>query len=316
MITEKTLFILGAGASCPYNYPSGKKLRYKICFEFVADYDKYFYDGKGDNQNGVNRLRPVQSFATQFYKSSNKSIDLFLARNPSLVDIGKYAIVLEILKSESESKFREEIDEPTLDWYSYLFDRFTDTFLDKENFKISDNKVSFITFNYDRSLEQFLFESLLNSFEGIKGSDAAMEINKIPIIHVYGKVAPLPWEADHNTITYQEHITQYNVGFSTDNIRIINESLEDKVSVTTRELISNAKRIFFLGFGYARENLQILNFPNVIKEDQKIFGTGLGLSPREIEDRKQEFFYRGATQSTNILIEEKFDSLTLLKEYL
>ena len=100
------------------------------------------------------------NFASRFRKSSNKSIDLFLARNPSLVTVGKLAISLEILKSEIASKFREEIDNPALDWYSYLFDRFTDTFLDKDKFTISDNKVSFITFNYDRSLEHFLIESL------------------------------------------------------------------------------------------------------------------------------------------------------------
>lgn len=315
MITQNTLFILGAGASHPYNYPSGKELRKRICFEFVDNYRNLILKNTS-NENIDAYLQVLTNFTTKFYKSSNKSIDLFLARNPKLLDLGKYAIALEILKAENESNFREEIKRPEYDWYSYIFDRLTNTFLDEKNYAISDNKVSFITFNYDRSFEQFLFESLLNSFEDLKGPKAAEEINKIHIIHIYGKVSPLPWEADGLTIKYKSELSDLNTGIAVGNIQVMNEALEDNVTVKTRELIQNAKKIFFLGFGYAKENIELLNFPKILHESQFIYGTGLGLTNREINVISAKYFLPGVNYPSHIKFDNKFDNLMLLKRYL
>lgn len=313
MITQNTLFILGAGASCPYYYPSGKELRRRICFEFIDNYKNYILKNQDDSNDAF--LKHLLNFKGRFYHSSNKSIDLFLSRNPKLVELGKFAIGLEILKAEIESNFRERSKHPEQDWYSYLYDRLTDTFIDKDTFTISDNNISFITFNYDRSLEYILFDSLKNSFEGLRGTDVATELKNIPLIHVFGKIIPLPWEGASLLLDYASEINEYTIGLIQGNIKIMSEELEDSVRVQTRELIENADRIFFLGFGYARENLQLLDFPNILKDGQKIFGTSLGLTPREILERKKDYFYPG-TNSTNVYIEEKLDSLMLLKEYL
>ena len=50
------------------------------------------------------------------------------------------------------------------------------------------NKVSFVTFNYDRSLEHFLCRSLANSFAKTE-AEAGEVISKIPIIHLHGRLA-------------------------------------------------------------------------------------------------------------------------------
>ena len=42
MIKEETVFILGAGASCPYGYPDGKELREQICSNFARESKTYF----------------------------------------------------------------------------------------------------------------------------------------------------------------------------------------------------------------------------------------------------------------------------------
>ena len=41
MITEKPVFILGAGASCPYGFPSGAQLRENICLKFNDKFWKF-----------------------------------------------------------------------------------------------------------------------------------------------------------------------------------------------------------------------------------------------------------------------------------
>lgn len=315
MISEKTLFILGAGASLPYGYPSGKDLRKSISFNFVNDYVNYFCNSNVDqnNQNYINYLR---KFSNKFYKSSNKSIDLFLSRNPEFNSVGKLAITLEIFKAEFESNFREKISNVNQDWYSYLFDRLTNTFKNKDQFKLSENEISFITFNYDRSLQQFLFESLFNSFESIKDTEAANEIRNIPILHVYGQIAPLPWESHNSGISYKRKIMSDIIDSANENIKLIDENNNSDIGQNISEMIRSADRIFFLGFGYAKENLEVLNFPYIIKEEHKIFGTGLGLTDREITEISNTFFYPGLTNSKNIIIKNNFDNLQLIREYL
>ena len=50
MIKTKTVFILGAGASCPYGFPLGTELRQEICQYYSADISNYL--------NGLEQTRP------------------------------------------------------------------------------------------------------------------------------------------------------------------------------------------------------------------------------------------------------------------
>ena len=62
-----------------------------------------------------------------------------------------------------------------------------------------------------------------------------------------------------------------------DNIRLIHERIGPDIRAMEVEM-HNATRFYFLGFGYARENLDVLGIPKVFNGDQRIFGTALGLS--------------------------------------
>ena len=53
------------------------------------------------------------------------------------------------------------------------------------------NKISFVTFNYDRFLETWLFERIRYSF-GLEEDAAVATLQKIPIHHVYGMFGPVP----------------------------------------------------------------------------------------------------------------------------
>ena len=57
MISNDTLFILGAGASAPYGYPkSSGDLKDDICLNFKADMDKLFKLGNFDRLRSVQQL--------------------------------------------------------------------------------------------------------------------------------------------------------------------------------------------------------------------------------------------------------------------
>lgn len=125
MITERAVFVLGAGASKPYGYPTGAELRNEICSNFVNQYHANVLRGESSHTHREMRLRSVRGFTETFFKSSTKSIDLFLSRNPDFAEFGKLAIIASILDAEAKSTFREEMPKPDQDWYSHLFNRMT-----------------------------------------------------------------------------------------------------------------------------------------------------------------------------------------------
>ena len=213
MIDKKTVFILGAGASCPYGYPSGAQLRKEICLDFHSQYLSHLCATESNTHTRNDKLENIEYFTKTFFNSSTKSIDLFLARNPQLAETGKYIIAFKVFDAEKKSHFREQSVQEQ-DWYSYLFDRLTDGIIDRNTLpEFSRNNVSFITFNYDRSLEHFLYESLRNSFTEVPDHEIKKEFVKIKIIHVYGQIAPLKWQDSTEGIGYSPNFsdTVFNV---------------------------------------------------------------------------------------------------------
>ena len=97
----------------------------------------------------------IGSFIKNFNQSSLKSIDQYLAINPRhYKDIGKFAITISILKHENKSCFNEKVSDNKEDWYNLLYNRMVKNCKNPDDYKkFFNNKVAFITFNYDRSLE-------------------------------------------------------------------------------------------------------------------------------------------------------------------
>jgi len=283
LIDKKTVFVLGAGASCPYGYPSGAELRKYICLDFPKRYEDYLsqYTDKGYRDS---KLLSIKHFADTFFNSSTLSIDLFLARNPNLVETGKYIISFIILDTERESHFNERAIKGQ-DWYSFLFNQLTAGIVDQKRLSaFSKNKVSFITFNYDRSLEHYLYESLRNSFTNVPPSKIAQEIESLEVIHVYGKVAPLDWQDGRNGVPYSTHFTERLISTISGNIMTIYERQENSDFEDIQLTLNEAERIYVLGFGYAPENIEIIKFPELISCSCDIYGTACGFVDKEIND--------------------------------
>ncbi|MDA3860136.1 MAG: hypothetical protein PF445_02830, partial [Melioribacteraceae bacterium] len=159
MIKTPTIFILGAGASKPYGFPTGYELRENIidnCINRVS-YFKDFLPLEYQNQ--------ASNFVDKFNQSSDPMIDYFLKDNPAFHNIGKLAIYFEILFHESKSAFNENCFDREDDWMSFLFHKMTKDISNKTEIENIHNNVTFITFNYDRSLEYFFSKSLQKKYD-------------------------------------------------------------------------------------------------------------------------------------------------------
>jgi hypothetical protein len=273
-ITEKTVLVLGAGASMPFGFPSGRKLTEDICQRTGLFGNKSLLEQTGILRDGsCNRpeiirrwtqgqrekfARDYETFKQALGRSGQPSVDTFLERKRKFADIGKLAIASVLLKSELTYKMFEGM-EGRDNWYQHLFKKLDEGGL-LESF--GQNKLAIVTFNYDRSLEQYLFTALTNSYEETK-EECAKAVGKIPIIHVYGSLGLLPWQDKENN-------TPYDLGTGSTTVKL--EQIE-KASKTIKIIrddndlegfgkawieMQNAKRIYFLGFGFDQTNVNRL----------------------------------------------------------
>ncbi len=306
MIKTNTLFILGAGASHPFGYPTGLRLRHQILKEtHGTDIIKVFRTDKDDMIANLQKIE-FDKFKEAFSRSGVYSIDSFLEHRPEFMDIGKMFIAKILISCEEDENLRKNIEE---NWYMYLFNRIKGSFEE-----LAHNNISFITFNYDRSLEYFLFEAIKEQFS--KGPDECVEMMKnFPIVHLYGQLDPLPWQAQEGKeYSSTENILDRLIA-APKNIKLISGEQDIEKSEYFQKayrLIEDAERIFFLGFSFDETNLKRLHL-NFIEDKKQILAT-----VHKIEPTKLKWINKYFNQSAHTMdiVHEDVDTLTLLKNHL
>ena len=288
MRKQNTVFILGAGASVPYGFPTSKGLRKDIIDNFSRRYSPFIPQGDAHKDSVKrNQITHVNEFKRYFNLSSIFSIDYFIARNPRFIDFGKDAIILHLLEFKKNSKFRQHTKIEHSDWYSFLYNYMISEARSANSFsKISNNHLSFLTFNYDRSLEHFLIESLSHSFENIHEDDIEQILLNNSIYHIYGSISDLP-SKNSKGLEYGGNVDFKELSILQQNILTIGDKF--KINDDILDIIYEADRIFFLGFGFDKINLINLRISQNLRPNQKIYATVYGLNNKFISDLK-EFF--------------------------
>lgn len=330
MIEEPTVFILGAGASVPYNYPTGDGLKQFIVSNFGNDFMQSF---RRVDEIGIFTSEwqiKIDAFEKALAGSSG-SIDLFLSRRPRFLELGKLAILYSIFHFESSAKFGWDSNQNEGDWYTFLYDQMAGTFREPGLPSLNSNSISFVTFNYDRSLEEFLFRTTISSFGEEFQSEIIDQLKKIDVLHVYGQIAKPIWEypgdvsRSDSTKADPLHFLDGPDAFSNNPGRI-RESAKSRIFVVgeernkyqehigqIRQKIENSRRIFFLGFSYAAENMSVLGFPQIRTSDHKIFGTTIGLTTHEVQNIEDRYFTTGNKKHRSLRLENK-NCLELLRD--
>ncbi len=171
MIVKDTVLILGAGASKPYGFPLGAELRddvirarHKIELDYLLEKNMKFNHDY------------YAKFAEDLRTSGYSSVDAFLENRDDWIDIGKLAIAHKLILYEQNARLFPP-NQPKDHWYECLWQK-----LSAESWKqFKKNRITIITFNYDRSLEHYLSAIIYNNFK-IKPSAVT---KALPIIHVH-----------------------------------------------------------------------------------------------------------------------------------
>ena len=273
MIKTPTVFILGAGASMPYGFPSGAELAAHIC-QAGSDLQPFGVSQKENDE-----------FVIELRNSGQSSVDAFLEHRPEFLHVGKVAIAYHLIQREDSL----ELLSRNRDWYTWLLNKMTVGTPFRE---FKNNRVFLITFNYDRSLEQFLF-SRLCSLYGKSQENVASALNDLPFVHLHGRMGYLPWQSkeEAKTRAYTAAIKPEAVAVAAEGIKVITENFDGSEELgQAQQLMKDAERIAILGFGYNVVNMARLQVPL----SKTVLGTCFGLTEAE-KWHLTENLYRGLT---------------------
>lgn len=280
MIKVPTVLVLGAGASVPYGFPTGRTLT-RIIVESPEWRKRAIWAGVGEEV--------IKDFVEIFKRSQLYSVDKFLMLQPEYENVGKAAIASVLTEFENSDKLspNEQGEDNQADhWYQYLWNCLI---TDWEKFK--ENKLSIVTFNYDRSLEQYLFQAALHTFHGRRVAECKSLVESIPIIHVYGDLGKLG-ESDGQNSSRPYRSLPTDAGtllrelrLAISRIRVVGQRTDsDEHLSKIHGALASAERICFLGFGFEETNLQLLKIERLFQENKlrRFFGSTLGLADAEV----------------------------------
>lgn len=338
MFNRPTVFVLGAGASAEVDLPVGTGLAEKIgqAVDFRWTRDDKLSSGDKDLHAHLwhSFSREINEYEMAGRRISDgirlsHSIDDFLdihRGDKRLNLVGKTAIVKSILEAERNSKlfYHGRNREETIDfnqlsstWFVKLVRMFGRSTSPETTHEALDS-LTFIVFNYDRCLEQFLLHALRHLY-AITNAEAFQIMGRIRIIHPYGVVDEIPAVLGHGGTRFGGDADRLSANYVqlSSKIRTYTEQVtEEKLLTDIHEEVRKADCIVFLGFGYHKQNMQLL-WPPELMDDKLIFGTAFRMSQpdvdvvsRQIADRFKPLYQPGM-RANGIKIENKLSCAEL-----
>jgi hypothetical protein len=337
-------FVLGAGSSFEVKMPTGNDLKTKIasCLSFKIDDFGRVVGGDNQIRSAIHHLteRPGGNGTTNdYYNAAHRicvgmpqaiSIDNFIDNhraNNKIAEIGKIAIATEILRAEKQSSLyvspkniNNKLDFSLVSntWFNAFF-QLLHLNTQEENLAERLERVKVITFNYDRTLEHFLFHSIQNYY-GSTPQRAAEILSHLTILHPYGQVGKLPWQTESDTVPFGFDIDAPRLIQASNNLRTFTEGTSHQESDIEhiRATILEAEIVAFLGFAYHELNLELLfGPPKHMPADlsRQVFGTAMGLSESDKRAIANSLAIRGGFDSSQITLRRELSAGQLLPEY-
>lgn len=378
MIKNDTVLILGAGSSFEVGFPLGKELINQIHALAVGKTQGIHRTPSGGmslvwvpNAKLLARLLEVaeekkedntsysesdiKNFINDLWDSKQLSIDDFLSLRREYSLVGKLFILFVLSKYEDSHRFkphkdlsspgREIITYPSWGWYEYLWERLQEG--TRGNFdKLKQNKLSIITFNYDRSIEHFLFMAIRAAYNLHKKDDIVAEFFKYVIVkHVYGELGVLEWKYSFEEYGLREadalnNFTPWNFnvlfrvygapgeyGVNEEDCKVqhdvnafprmaqmfVKQAKEIKTyheiqeDGAYKEILNKAKRVYFLGCGYHEQNIKVLGLDKgILSSDVNVYGTAVNLT--DIEKSEIQSFIKSFSGS-DVFIANKWNGI-------
>ena len=317
---SKTVFVIGAGASVEFGeqMPVGSALATMIRECLTAELANHRRGGDtpiidalsrsgfhGQHEEAMRRIRDGIT--------TKESIDDFVDEwkdVPFLPEVAKASISYCIASSESATKLAElsppgtnfpalgRLERPMTGnapdragilanlrntWLGCIL-RYHNGRARRRSFLDAIQDTSFVVFNYDRCIEQYLWHNLTTSL-AVPPAEAREVLLSVPILQAFGSIGQLPELGGHHP--FGSHDPSHIYASATQ-IRTYTESAEGFVGDRIASVISSAEKLVFRGCAYHEQNLDLL-FPNGPNGIADLWGTCFGIRPRKLEELNSYF---------------------------
>lgn len=359
---NRTTIIVGAGASVDLGLPTGNQLITTItrladtlAKDRLSVGDQFEHELRSaaiELFKGHDARQRLQSYARRIRSSLwlAASIDNYINEqaDPELARLGKFLIVASIIFHERKSfpvgaKQTFDRTAPNRLWdalgkdgqrrgFEYLRETWLVPFfrtlrgkVSFDQFKSRLESLTLVVFNYDRSIEFFLYHAIRN-YDDLSHDQACELIAKVDIIHPYSFAAPLPWQygggLDNGDL---ESPDLAGILLRDDSIRTFGEAEAARRREDAQKAILHSRSVAFIGFGFLDINLnylgqgQDLRFGNGGR--RRVYATTFGLSDfRENNVRTQLRAFSNAATNGNLYIDKDISLIKgtgsdLIEEY-
>jgi hypothetical protein len=277
MISTRTTFIIGAGASERYGLPLGfDLLRSARELSPASPLVQLLYTKFGIDE--------VSEFIADLNSSPVRSLDKFLqdrSNRPRFVEIGKYIIAGLMGLALNRAGERPNAE----DWIEEVLHRMAEGVSSLREFEQRNTGIQFVTFNFEMNIEDRVRANLKRRYPHEDGINDVAE-RTCPVHHVHGRLLSPPkgemWsDLRGPTPSWIQWLDE-----SAAAIRIVHDADVDHYLLSKAcGAVTNAKVIVYLGLHYHPENLERLCISGTQNPTlgQSVFGSAYKLSPGECD---------------------------------
>lgn len=308
-MSDKTVFVIGAGASKEAKLPAGIELKGQIAKlldiryglggqqqktgDFIISNALEEHVKTADGRRGDINPYLHESWHIRDALPLAISIDNFIDSqkgNDKLALCGKLAIVRAILEAEKNSilYFKKERADSNINfkkleqtWYLPFFQLLTEN-CGKDDLINRFQSITLIIFNYDRCIEHFVFNTLQKHYK-ISRDEAADIMKSINIYHPYGSTGLLPWSSQYNAIEFGTDPNPKQLLELAQGIKTFTEGTDPESSEIKeiRNHLSRMDKLVFLGFAFHKLNMQLIkpdDYEDIHINTPTCYATTFGIS--------------------------------------
>lgn len=316
MLKEPVFLVLGAAASLHLGFPLGKDLPKLIQDEILGDLDTYRALLSLELEGSINWTHEHEYIVDQFIEHLyfiQTTIDSFIGRDINRVILGKAAIYSVLAKKETRTSFQQADD----NWYTLLWNRLNDGCETLDQFLDSLRNLRILTFNYDRSLEEYLYKATQIHYNVQDKSQDKEKLDlgfdALHIKHVYGQIGALPFQ--NSCKKYYQNLLSLpissidilerpyspekanklaNLLLASKMVRVFTENNTDEEQAVRdfiKRSMSGVVEMFFFGFGFNDSNCKLFE-DGLGHRGISLQATIYGLGQKKIDTKVKKFFRR------------------------
>jgi hypothetical protein len=308
MIKRPTVFVVGAGASAAYNFPSGPAMLRHARSRTPAELHQDV------------RERFTKAVASKFHAAladaECDSIDSLLEYRLDLDGIGRAYIAHQILRAEHDNRDERPVKG---DWLSYLFNQMD---YGGSISAFAKNPIRFITYNYDRRIEHRISRGLRAQYSA-SDSDLVEFWKARPVIHLHGSVGSLehgkecvPFGGRHPDESHSfESLLGVYIDRAASSLKVVHQADgEAQQFQDARRALGEAECVVFLGFSFGQANVKRLGFQHINSAADVIVGR-YRMTDAEVNVLAVRPYYMHFQRNPGIA-DPNDDCLAVLRKYL